>query len=550
MKRFGLGLRAKLALVALVLLALPWAGYRYVREMEGFLLEGQQQALLATARAVATALHDRPGLLRARPPRDTDLRREAEEELQRLAAARGGAESGEDAQRPEPAVIDREKSADRRETEEIAEILRAVERTTSRLWVVTRDLRVLALAGSLRRDEAAEREESLGARLLGLLIPRPSEDFDEAIADDVLANGREIAGALQGRPGFRLRGTADGKAVVISAAHPIWNGDEVAGAVVVEETTNPILSVRSQALERLLFLTLTVFAVAAAVLLGFATRLSTRIRRLRDEAETALDARGRLAHLVTAQSAGDEIGDLSRSFSALLARLAQHHAYLETLASRLSHELRTPIAVVRSSLENLRLAPADARVYLDRAEEGLRRLGTILTRMSEATRLEQGLAAVERERYDLAAVVSGCVEGYRLAYPGRAFELQLPGDKAEALGSPDLAAQLLDKLVENAVDFSAAPGGGGAAVRVTLGLAGDFAALAVENRGPLLPETMRGKLFESMVSVRAGRDGAGPHLGLGLYVARLIAEFHGGAIGASNLPSGDGVAVSATFRLA
>ncbi len=543
-----MGLRAKLALVALVLLALPWAGYRYVREMEAFLLEGQQQALLATARAVATALHDRPGLLRARPPRDTDLRREAEEELQRLAAARAGAEPGEGAQRPEPAVIDREKSAGRRETEEIAEILRAVERTTSRLWVVTRDLRVLALAGSLRRDAAAEREESLGARLLGWLIPRPSEDFDEAIGDDALANGREIAGALQGRPGFRLRATADGKAVVISAAHPIWNGDEVAGAVVVEETTNPILSMRSQALERLLFLTLVVFAVAAVVLLGFATRLSTRIRRLRDEAETALDARGRLAHLVTAQSAGDEVGDLSRSFSALLARLAQHHAYLESLASRLSHELRTPIAVVRSSLENLRLAPADARVYLDRAEEGLRRLGTILTRMSEATRLEQGLAAVERERYDLAAVVAGCVEAYRLAYPGRAFDLQLPADKPGVLGSPDLAAQLLDKLVENAVDFS--DPGGGAPVRVSLDLAGAFVVLAVENRGPLLPETMRGKLFESMVSVRTGRDGAGPHLGLGLYVARLIAEFHDGAISAKNLPSGDGVAVSASFRLA
>src|SRR5256886_13626343 len=53
-------------------------------------------------------------------------------------------------------------------------------------------------------------------------------------------------------------------------------------------------------------------------------------------------------------------------------------------ASRLSHELRTPIAVVRSSLENLKLAPADARVYIDRAEEGLKRLGTILTRMSRS----------------------------------------------------------------------------------------------------------------------------------------------------------------------
>ena len=556
MKLPALGLRSKLALVALVLLALPWAGYRYVREMERFLLEGEEQALLATARAVATALHDRPGLMRARPPRDNDLRREVEEELRRLAAGRGEGEPKpeEGAEPPQAAIIDREESAGRREISEVSEILKAVERTTSRIWVVTRDLRVLALAGSLRREDAADKEEGFGERLLGLLIPRPSEDFDEAIADDVLATGREISGALQGRPGFRLRNTSDGKAVVISAAHPIWNGDEVAGAVVVEETTNPILSVRSQALERLIVLTLAAFAVAAAVLIWFATRISARIRRLRDEAESAIDARGRLAHLVTAQNAGDEIGDLSRSFSAMLGKLAQHNAYLESMASRLSHELRTPIAVVRSSLENLKLGPADARVYIERAEEGLARLSTILTRMSEATRLEQGLNAVERERYDLAAVLAGCVEGYRLAYAGRSFELALPAEKALLRGSPDLAAQLLDKLVENAVDFSAESGRAGEPIRISLAVSAGFALLGVENRGPQLPDAMREKLFESMVSVRSerGREGKGaePHLGLGLYVVRLIAEFHGGTVSARNLPSGDGVAVVATFRAA
>ncbi|HUL92806.1 MAG TPA: ATP-binding protein [Burkholderiales bacterium] len=537
----------------MLLLALPWAGYSYVREMERFLLEGEEQALLATARAVATALHDRPGLLRAPPSRDDDLRREAEEELRRLAAERGepapGPEEGSG-----PAIIDREEAvAARREIEEISEILKGVERTTSRIWVVTHELRVLALAGSLKREGAAA-EETFTQRLLGFLIPRPNEDFDDAIADDVLATGREISGALAGRPGVRLRNTPDGKAVVISAAHPIWNGDEVAGAVVAEESTNPILSVRSLALERLLVVTLAVFAFAAAVLIWFATRISTRIRRLRDEAETAIDAHGRLAHphsrLLTAQNASDEIGDLSRSFSAMLGKLSQHHAYLESMASRLSHELRTPIAVVRSSLENLKLAPADARVYIERAEEGLKRLGTILTRMSEATRLEQGLASVERETFDLAAVVAGCVEGYRLAYPGQAFELALPGERAVASGSPDLAAQLLDKLVANAVDFSR----DGEPVRVSLAAAGGVAELRVANQGPPLPEAMRGKLFESMVSVRTERGRAGsarePHLGLGLYVARLVAEFHGGAIRAENLASGSGVAVTATFRLA
>ena len=543
----ALSLRIKLALVSVLLLALPWAGYTYVREMERFLMEGEQQALLATARAVATALHDRPGLLRAPPSRDDEMRREAQEELRRLAAERGEIPDPGDS---DPSIIDREDAvAARREIDEISEILRGVERTTSRIWVVTHELRVLALAGSLKREGEPPRE-TLTQRVLGLLIPQPKEDFDDAIADDVLATGREISEALAGRPGVRLRNTPDGKAVVISAAHPIWNGDEVAGAVVVEESTNPILSVRNLALERLLVVTLAVFVVAAGVLIWFATRISTRIRRLRDEAEAAIDAHGRLAHphsrLITEQSQGDELGDLSRSFSAMLGKLSQHHAYLESMASRLSHELRTPIAVVRSSLENLKPAPENARVYIERAEEGLKRLSTILTRMSEATRMEQSLASVERERYDLAAVVRGCVEGYRLAYPGQGFELDLPGSPAMVSGSPDLAAQLLDKLVANAVDFSRA----GAPVRVSLAAAGGAAALAVRNQGPPLPESLGGKLFDSMVSLRADRGGGEPHLGLGLYVARLIAEFHGGAIGAENLASGGGVAVTATFRLA
>ena len=539
-----------MALVALTLLALPWVGYRYVNEMERFLLEGQEQAQIATARALATALNGRPQLMRLQAAIDSELRGEAEAELRRLAAAQGETPAGASAVPAAPREIARE-SAPREQIAEISAILAGLARTTQRIWVVNRDYRVLALAGSLKRPGAAG-PPGLWQSLLGRLIRRPTEDFDEAVAADVLATGRDIAGALQGTFGARVRNTPDGRAVVVSAAYPIWNGDEVLGAVVVEETTNSILSVRSRALERLLVVTLAAFAVAAAVLLAFAARLSQRIRRLRDEAESAIDASGRLTTRInTGSDAGDEIGDLSRSFSTMLARLSQHHAYLESMASRLSHELRTPIAVVRSSLENLNLQPlpAEVRVYIERAEEGLARLNTILTRMSEATRLEQGLAAQERERFDLAAVVAGCVEGYRGAYAGHAFELRLPGGAIEVDGAPDLAAQLLDKLAANAVDFSAA----GAAIVLSVERAGAnegrMARVSVENQGPPLPDEMRGTLFESMVSVRKER-GAAPHLGLGLYIARLIAEFHGGSVRADNLPAGGGVTVSATFRLA
>jgi dedicated sortase system histidine kinase len=496
LRRLRFSLRLKLALLTLVLLALPWAGTLYVNEVERFLLAGQEQTLLATARAVATALHERPQLLAA---------------------------GSRDA--------------------EVAAILLGVQRASSRIWVVNRDSQVVALAGELKRPaEAAQ------ARWWGWLIQRPTEDFSEAPPETLLGAARDIGAALQGTPATRTRRTLDGRAVVMSAAHPIWSGDEVAGAVVAEETTNPIVSMKSEAMERLLVLTLAAFAGAAALMIAFATRLSLRIRRLRDEAESAIDARGRITRLASGSDASDEIGDLSRSFSAVLERLGQHHAYLESMAGRLSHELRTPLAVVRSSLENLKLSPqdADAQRYVERAEQGLARLNRILERMMEASRLEQSLSGVERSRYDLGTVVRGCVEGYRLAYPRASFAFEPPQKRMDVEGSPDLAAQMLDKLAENAVDFS----DGAAPVRVALEESAGSALLVVANRGRALPEEMRSRLFESMISVREGRSGSAPHLGLGLYVARLIAQFHGGSIEAANLATGDGVAVSVRFPLA
>lgn len=544
---FRITLRIKLALVALTLLALPWVGYRYVQEMERFLLEAQQQALLATARAVATALHERPQLMRVKPSEKSAARQAAEESLRQ--AAERAEKTGQ------PAVVEeigRESvMSEQQSVTEITAILRGLERSTARIWVVNRELKLLALAGSLKPQATTDNGEGaarLWRDILSRIVSRPDEDFDEALDEDVLATGREISRALLGAPATRLRNSADGRAVIVSAAHPIWSRDDVVGAVVVEETTHSILAVRSQALERLLLATIVVFALAAAVLLGFATRLSNRIRRLRDEAESAVDARGRLKRLTSGSQAGDEIGDLSRSFSAVLAKLAQHHGYLESLAGRLSHELRTPIAVVRSSLENLRLEqdPAQAQVYLGRAEEGLSRLSKILTRMSEATRLEQSLGAEARERFDLAAVAAECVGGYRLAYPQQVFELQPPAQPLPVVGSPDLFVQLLDKLVANAVDFGKA----GAPVRIALSRDGGSARLVVANAGPPLPAEVQGRLFESMISARPERAGDEPHLGLGLYIARLIAEFHGGTIAAADLPDGSGVAVTLTLPLA
>ncbi|HTS21288.1 MAG TPA: ATP-binding protein [Casimicrobiaceae bacterium] len=534
----ALGIRAQLLLVLTVFLAVPWLGYEYVQELERFLRDAQERTLAGTAQAVATALHDRGPLFEIPvAPLDTLPAERTRDD----AAPRSG-------------------SVATPGSPEIAQILHGLSRTTARIFVVDREQHVLARAGSLKRAPAPEApapDASYPARfvawldrealqpLYARLLQSPTEDFSDERPGRAVATGKDVEGALAGILTIDRRPTADGKAVIVAAAHPIWVGDEVKGAVIVEETTNAVLAERNRAFARLFNIVLAALLVGSVALTLYASWLSMRIRRLRDEAEAAIDARGRVRGKLPGSSARDEIGDLSRSFGNALARLTQYASYQEAMAGRLSHELRTPIAVVRSSIDNLALQPLpdDARVYIGRAQEGLGRLASIITRMTEATRLEESLAEAERERFDLARVIVGCVDGYRAAYPGRTFELRVPSGEASYYGAPDLVAQMLDKLCENAVEF-ATPG---TAIVVALQEDETRFRIAVTNRGPSLPATMQGRLFDSMVSVRDRHVDSGPHLGLGLYIVRLIAEFHGGRAIAANRDDGDGVTVSVTL---
>ena len=310
------------------------------------------------------------------------------------------------------------------------------------------------------------------------------------------------------------------------------------GAVVLEQTSDAILTLTNQALTRLLNLTLIATSLAAVGLLSFATLLSVRLRRLRNAAEAAVSPEGRIEARIPETRSRDELGDLSRSFSTLLERLRQFTQYLQTLAGKLSHELRTPLAVVRTSLDNLdseTLEPA-AQTYADRAREGSERLASILQAMSAATRVEQAIHNAEAQALDLGELLQATVSAYRDVYAERRLELDIPAGPLHFVGVPDLLVQMLDKLVDNAVDFSA----DGGRIDIRLEAQRDGYELSVCNEGPPLPEQMRSQLFDSMVSVREEK-GETPHLGLGLTIVRLIAEFHRGTISADNLPDGSGV---------
>src|SRR5262245_46211097 len=176
--------------------------------MESILREGQEQSLIATARAIAMALHDRPQL--------ADLR------------------------------------AGRQAKGEMALILKSLARAESRIWIVDQDGRLLALAGDLKKRTALPEPPPAGPieytvrlvrPLTDRLLEKPSEDFDDALSDDQMGEGSVAASALQGVPARRSRVTPDGRAVILSAAYPVWSGESVAAAVVAEETTNAARSV-------------------------------------------------------------------------------------------------------------------------------------------------------------------------------------------------------------------------------------------------------------------------------------------------------------------
>ncbi|MEO7741946.1 MAG: ATP-binding protein [Usitatibacter sp.] len=512
------GIRFRLLLVVLVLLALPWLAAQFIAFMETTLRQSQAEQIAATARVVAAALSDRAELFE-RASREADAQGEERRRIVALFAAADTAAVASLGAAYAP-------------SEDIERLLGIMGRTSTRLWVIDNRSRVRGLSGSLKEEAQGQALGGWLRPVARLIVPAPHVEA----GDESKPVRGQIDRALIGISSTQWRGTRDPDAAILSAANPIFNRDDIVGAVVVEETTGAIQILKQSAFKNLLAATLAVVGGAFAILLAFATSLTARIRRLHGEAEAAIDSQGRVRSVIAPSDARDEIGDLSRTMAAVLLRLRDYNAYLEAMAGRLSHELRTPVAVVRSSLDNLgtRELPADARVYVDRANEGVGRLARLISRLSEATRLEKLLESGERKRFDLAVVVAGVVEGYRSAYRPRTFQFTAPATPVWIEGSPDAFAQLLDKLVENADDFAPEA----SAIRVSLEVRGRDACLSVENEGPQLPLATRARLFDSMVTLREpGRAeaGEGAHLGLGLYIVRLVAEAHGGAVTADNL---------------
>lgn len=417
---------------------------------------------------------------------------------------------------------------------ELGTFARPLVQTGTRLLITDAAGWRIAAEGEL---SGAPTTTSIGSAWLRRAYDLLVESGDAAVFAEPDPHGRErqpyIGAALDGQEMASWFRSDDSGRAIVAVAAPIKRNNEILGALVLQQGTEAILSLANASLARLINVTLITTLLVAGILLGYATWLSRRIRHLSLATYEALDNED--LHLALPSAlANDEIGDLSRSLSSVLQQLGDYNQYLRTLASKLSHELRTPLAIVTSSLENLEHEPLSdsSAKYTVRAREGTDRLRRILSAMSEASRVEELMSSIEMEPFDMRAVLDSTIAAYRDVYPERKFQFDCALKSLATTGSPELIIQMLDKLIDNAVDFS----GESDTIEVGLITAGRELQLRVMNPGPPLPERMRTQLFDSLVSMRG--DNKSRHLGLGLYIARLIAEGHSGSIVAHDVANG------------
>ncbi|WP_417538811.1 ATP-binding protein [Marinobacter sp.] len=314
--------------------------------------------------------------------------------------------------------------------------------------------------------------------------------------------------------------------VWLMTSKPVFGGR----TLVLEQSLDQLLTLAGSTLGSVIARSTLIIIGLTLVLLGYASWLSWRIARLQRAVSATIDQDGRIIGTLPGSGAKDELGQLQNHFAQMADRLHGYNRYLESFSRRLSHELKTPVAVVRSSLENLSHAETteERSQYIGRATAGTERLRQILNGMSEAARLEQSFDHADKEAFDLAEVVSQASAAYQTLDPHHQLIYTGPESGITLVGSPELLVQMLDKLVDNARDFTPENG----RIEIRLDQHTDQVQIEVFNEGSSLPATSGVDIFEAFVSQREGKTEG--HLGQGLLIVRLIADFFGGRVDARN----------------
>jgi two-component system sensor histidine kinase ChvG len=230
----------------------------------------------------------------------------------------------------------------------------------------------------------------------------------------------------------------------------------------------------------------------------------------------------------------DEIGRLSVAMRGMVAALYDRIDANEQFAADVAHEIKNPLASLRSAVGTLRVAKRDDQKEKlpEVIEHDVRRLDRLVSDISNASRLDSELVKEEEEEFNLVKTLTNLCEylGQQAEEKGVEFITDFPADPINIHGLEARLAQVFVNLITNAVSFCE----DGDAVRVWARRRANRVLIVVEDTGPGIPEQALTKVFKRFYSERPQIQ-FGQHSGLGLAISKQIVEAHGGVIWAENI---------------
>ncbi|MDC7235722.1 MAG: ATP-binding protein [Spirochaetales bacterium] len=348
--------------------------------------------------------------------------------------------------------------------------------------------------------------------------------------------GPELERALSGQYGAYTRYSSGGqRSVNLYSALPVFREGEVNGAVLISRSTYRILSDLYSL--RLDMVRVFIYSVLAAVLLSalLARTITIPVKKLRDQAESFLDHRGRVKGEFRSLKNRDEIGDLSRVLDGLSASLSDYIRFMDGFSADLSHELKNPVAGILNAAElSLEAEGEDRERFLGMIrDEGLR-IQRLISDLREISQVDLKLSDEPAGVVDLNALIRNLIRQRNLTLSIPVFEWEdTHGMPLYVRGDKDRLVQCFSNIFDNALSFSPA----GEPVLVKTVQTKDRVVLSVLDRGPGIPEGNLDKLFNRFFSDRPLED-RNSHSGLGLSIAHAVVKAYRGELTAANRDGG------------
>ncbi len=235
---------------------------------------------------------------------------------------------------------------------------------------------------------------------------------------------------------------------------------------------------------------------------------------------------------------GDEIGLLARALSDMSAALRQRIDAVESFAADVAHELKNPLASLRSAVETLGKVedPELRRQLIGIAAHDVRRIDRLVTEIADASRIDAELSRTTFEPVDLGALLKGLTgeRAERRADGGAQVMFKAPAKRVLVMGDPGRLERVFANLLDNAASFSP-PGG---TIEIAVSRRGGRVRVSVSDDGSGIPVEAREKVFERFHSDRPEGEDFGSHSGLGLAIARTIVTAHDGTLTAHDRADG------------